>query len=61
MSDCPSTTLTVDFAPDLTALDVTFQRAVELTLLRVVEVGGADPVIVYADALVELQRGIPAP
>lgn len=58
---CPSPTLSINFATDLTAIEVTFQREVELTLLRVVEVGGADPVVVYGDALVELQRGTPVP
>ncbi len=56
---CPSATVTVDFAPDLTAIEVSFQREVELTFLRIVEVGGADPIVVYSDALVELQRGTP--
>lgn len=59
VSACPSATLTVEFAPDLSAIAVGFQRKVELTFLRVVEVGGADPIVVYADALVELQRGTP--
>ena len=45
--------------PDLTTITVGFQREVELTLLRVVEVGGADPIVVYSDAVVELQRGAP--
>ena len=56
---CPSATLTVDFAPDLTAITVGFQREVELTFLRIVEVGGAEPIVVYSDALVELRRGTP--
>lgn len=56
---CPSSTLTVDFAPDLSAITVGFQRDVELTFLRIVEVGGADPIVVYSDAVVELQRGTP--
>lgn len=56
---CPSATVTVDFAPDLTAIEVSFQREVELTFLRIIEVGGADPIVVYSDALVELQRGTP--
>ncbi len=59
VTSCPSSTLTIDFAPDLTAIEVSFQREVELTFLRVVEVGGADPIVVYSDALVELQRGTP--
>jgi hypothetical protein len=61
VADCPSQTLTVDFSPDLTAIEVAFQREVPLTFLRIVEVGGADPIVVYSDALVELQRGSPAP
>ena len=56
---CPSATLTVDFAPDLRAIAVSFQREVELTFLRIVEVGGAEPIVVYSDAVVELQRGTP--
>jgi len=56
---CPSATLTVAFAPDLTAIEVSFQREVPLTFLRIVEVGGADPIVVYSEALVELQRGTP--
>lgn len=56
---CPGPTLTVDFAPDLSAITVSFQREVELTFLRIVEVGGADPIVVYSDAVVELQRGTP--
>jgi len=56
---CPSATLTVDFAPDLTAIEVGFQREVELTFLRIVEVGGAEPIVVFSDAIVELQRGTP--
>ena len=59
VSVCPSDTLTVDFAPDLSAIAVSFQREVELTFLRIVEVGGADPIVVYSDAVVQLQRGIP--
>lgn len=58
---CPGATLTIDFPPDLTGIEVSFQRDVELTLLRVVEVGGAAPVTVYAEAFVELQRGTPTP
>jgi len=61
VTDCPSQTLTVEFAPDLTAIEVSFQREVALTFLRIVEVGGADPIVVYSDALVELQRGSPVP
>jgi uncharacterized membrane protein len=61
VTDCPSATLTVDFAADLTAIEVTFQREVELTFLRIVEVGGADPIVVFSDALVELERGTPVP
>ena len=61
VTDCPSTTLTVEFAADLTAIEVTFQREVELTLLRIVEVGGAEPIVVYSDALVQLERGTPVP
>ena len=61
VASCPSATLTVSFAPDLTGIEVTFQRDVELTLLRAVEVGGADPVVVYAESFVELQRGTPGP
>ncbi len=61
VASCPSATLTVDFAPDLTGLQVAFQRDVELLLLRAVEVGGADPIIVYADAFVQLERGTPVP
>jgi len=30
-----------------------------LTFLRIVEVGGAEPIVVYSDAVVELQRGTP--
>ncbi len=56
---CPSVTLTVDFAPDLSAIAVSYQREVELTFLRIVAVGGAEPIVVYSDALVELQRGTP--
>jgi uncharacterized membrane protein len=59
VTNCPSATLTVSFAADLTGIEVTFQRDVELTLLRAVEVGGADPVVVYAESIVELQRGTP--
>ena len=59
VSACPSATLTVDFAPDLSAIAVSFQREVELTFLRIVEVGGADPIVVYSDAVVQLQRGTP--
>lgn len=61
VASCPSPTLTIGFATDLTGIEVTFQREVALTLLRVVEVGGADPVVVYADAFVELERGTPGP
>jgi uncharacterized membrane protein len=61
VTDCPSQTLTVEFTPDLTAIEVAFQREVPLTFLRIVDVGGADPIVVYADALVELQRGTPVP
>lgn len=61
VTSCPSATLTVDFPTDLTGIEVGYQRDVELTLLRVVEVGGADPVAVYAEAFVELQRGTPTP
>jgi len=56
---CPGPALTVDFAPDLSAITVSLQREVELTFLRIVEVGGADPIVVYSDAVVELQRGTP--
>ncbi len=59
VTSCPSAALTVDFAPDLSAITVSFQREVELTFLRIVEVGGADPIVVYSDAVVELQRGTP--
>lgn len=59
VSNCPSPTLSIDIAADLTGLEVTFQRDVELTLLRVVEVGGADPITVGASSFVELQRGTP--
>ena len=59
VSACPSATLTVDFAPDLSGIVVSYQREVELTFLRIVEVGGAEPIVVYSDALVELQRGTP--
>lgn len=61
VSNCPSPTLTVTFAPDLTGIEVAFQREVALTLLRAVEVGGAEPIVVYADAFVQLERGTPAP
>jgi hypothetical protein len=56
---CPSATLTVEFASDLSALTVSFQREVDLTFLRIVDVGGADPIVVYSDSLVELHRGTP--
>ena len=59
VSDCPSPMLSIDIAADLTGIEVTFQRDVELTLLRVVEVGGADPIRVGAASFVELQRGTP--
>ena len=55
VTDCPSQTLSIEFTPDLTAVEV------PLTFLRIVEVGGADPIVVYSDALVELQRGSPVP
>ncbi|NND01604.1 MAG: hypothetical protein HKN91_02355 [Acidimicrobiia bacterium] len=61
VATCPSATLTVDFASDLTGIEVTYQRDVALTLLRAVEVGGADPVVVYAESFVELERGTPVP
>ena len=61
VTSCPSSMLEIDIAPDLTGIEVTFQREVDLTLLRVVEVGGADPVVVGATAFVELQRGTPGP
>lgn len=59
VADCPSSTLTINFAPDLSGIEVTFQRDVDLTLLRAIEVAGTEPVTVYADAFVELQRGTP--
>lgn len=59
VADCPSTSLTIEFAPDLTAIEVSYQREVELTLLRIVDVGGADPIVVYSDAYVQLERGAP--
>jgi len=61
VTNCPTATLTVNFAPDLSGIEVAYQREVELTLLRAVEVGGADPVVVYADAFVQLERGTPVP
>jgi len=61
VDDCPSESLTIEFSTDLTAIQVGFQREVPLTLLRIVEVGGADPIVVYSEALVELQRGTPTP
>ena len=58
---CPSDTLQIGFAPDLSAVTVSFQRDVDLTFLRIVEVGGAEPIVVYSEAFVELQRGVPTP
>lgn len=61
IASCPSPTLTVGFSTDLTAIEVTFQRDVPLTLLRAIELGGAEPIVVYAEAFVELERGTPIP
>ena len=59
VADCPSAALTVRFAPDLTAIEVGYQRTVDLTLLRIIELGSSKPIVVHSDAVVELQRGTP--
>ncbi len=33
------------FAADLTAIEVGYQRTVELTFLRIIELGGGEPIV----------------